>query len=259
MLFRSRLSHLGSHRRPQAHSSFERPHAGGRHGRRFGASYALREHGRSHYAPDDPARRARRPRQYVLSYLPWHQLTKFHAAQAALFTTFTRAIYSLSPSPLPSLSLLTAYALSSIPFSASSKWKPASEGYGTIVHPDGPRKKVVDKKGKGKAVEVPRKASAPAALGKSKVVEKDKPKEKPKERAMGERRGLFARPAEPVLVPKKRKASPPPAKKKVIEKVVEKPKKKVSNGIFDDEVSEDEEEDEEQVMSEIWAETSAVE
>ena len=160
---------------------------------------------------------------------------------------------------IESLSLLTAYALSSIPFSASSKWKPASEGYGTIVHPDGPRKKVVDKKGKGKAVEVPRKASAPAALGKSKVVEKDKPKEKPKERAMGERRGLFARPAEPVLVPKKRKASPPPAKKKVIEKVVEKPKKKVSNGIFDDEVSEDEEEDEEQVMREMEAEAAKAE
>lgn len=180
-------------------------------------------------------------------------------AQAALFTSSTRAVYSLSPCPLPSLSLLTAYALSSIPDSASSKWKSAEGGYGTIVHPEGPRKKVVDKKGKGKAVEPLRKASAPAALGKPKPKEKEKLKEKPKDRPMGERRGLFAKPAEPVVVPKKRKASPPPAKEKVVDKVVEKPKKKVSNGIFDDEVSEDEEDDEEQAMREMEAEAAKAE
>lgn len=145
----------------------------------------------------------------------------------ALFVSPTsQHVYALSPGPLPSLSLLSAYSLSTVSHtSAADKWQPApANGYGSIVHNAGAQRSLTGakNKGKGKKIIVPTKAALkekepekPTA-GKKVVA---KPKEKPKApppRPMGQLRGLFAPKPEDAVVSAKRKAEPVATKKKTI-------------------------------------------
>ncbi|KAL8286485.1 hypothetical protein RQP46_004502 [Phenoliferia psychrophenolica] len=160
----------------------------------------------------------------------------------------TRHLYSLSPSPLPSLLSLCASSLPSVPTTSSTKWKPApTDGYGTIAHSGGERRRKLDKN-KPKAVVASAKpvasgstlAKKDSSTGSTKgstsaAATEDKKPAVEVARPMGALKGLFA---DRNVVPAKRKATP--AVKKVIKKeepvVVVPKKKKVQNGIFEDDV-----------------------
>lgn len=205
------------------------------------------------------------------------------AAESARFSSApSKHVYALSPST-PTLSTLAAS--SSLAHASTSKaagddqssWKPApATGYGTIAHPDGPRKRAPAKNAKNapKPTTAPTAAAQKAGAAKTTDV-KGKGKEpaksggmagffdKPKKaaapvRPIGQLGGLFAsRDPPPAAKEKKGKDKVVPSKRKAEEK--EKPKekakpvKKQSNGIFDDEMDDDEEgnDDDEAAMREI--------
>lgn len=173
-------------------------------------------------------------------------------------------IYSLSPVPLPTLEMLTGYALPSL-FSSSSetatsKWKKIPEGgYGGISHPDGNREPLLDsdlppplaststsksttvkqdikpaptiaaeKKSKPTPAPIASKSTAKGKGTAAKEVSKPPAKVF---RPIGSLGGLFAKQTEAAVVKKKKHDSPAPdspvAKKKPKNKVVVEDKKKV--------------------------------
>ena len=184
----------------------------------------------------------------------------------------TKHVYALSPSA-PTVATLAASSSLAHPSTSKaagddpSSWKPAPvQGYGTITHPNGPRKRAPTAKGAKpplKSTTAPTAAAqkagaAPKADAKGKGKEPAKAggmaslfakptKAAPAARPIGQLGGLFA-PRDPPPPPKEKEAKKGkekvvPSKRKVEEKEKpkEKPKpvKKVSNGVFDDEVDDD--------------------
>ena len=215
-------------------------------------------------------------------------LSPLITAESARFSPEpTKHVYALSPSP-PTISLLAAS--SSIAHASTSRaagddqstWKPApADGYGTITHPDGPRKRAASAKDTKPPPKSTAAQAAPApkvgAVAKADVKGKGKDSAKlngmaslfgkPNKpaaaaRPIGQLGGLFA-PRDPpkpqeVEVAKKAKDKVVPSKRKAEEKEKprEKPKpvKKVANGIFgEEEVDDDDEfnEEDESAMREM--------